>query len=160
MSHLKHRTLKGFSWFLNYHHLYVSMYGHHLYVSYVWSSLTRIYVWSSLLWMYVWSSHIARVWINWVKLPILLVISSTGKMNISLSPFAPEDLVSRDGLGSPVPRQPAYLHTLAESGAYLRDPSPFPRRRPFIYTANCHGVSHALIVHQVTSLRTDGVHCR
>ena len=55
-------------------------------------------------------------------------------MNISLSPFAPENLVSRDEFGSPVPRQPAHLHTQAESGAYLRD---FflrvPRRRPFIY---------------------------
>ena len=39
-------------------------------------------------------------------------------MNISLSPFAPENLVSRDGFGSPVPRQPAHLHTQAESGAY------------------------------------------
>ena len=25
--------------------------------------------------------------------------------------FAPENLVSRDGFGSPVPRQPAHLHT-------------------------------------------------
>ena len=25
--------------------------------------------------MYVWSSHIARVWINWARLPILLVVS-------------------------------------------------------------------------------------
>ena len=32
-------------------------------------------------------------------------------INISLSPFAPENLVSRDGFGSPVPRQPAQLHT-------------------------------------------------
>ena len=30
-------------------------------------------------------------------------------MNISLSEFAPENLVSRDGFGSPVPRQPAHL---------------------------------------------------
>ena len=36
----------------------------------------------------------------------------------SLSPFAPDNLVLRDGFGSPVPRQPAHLHTLAESGAY------------------------------------------
>ena len=36
-----------------------------------------------------------------------------------LSAFAPENLVSRDGFGSPVPRQPAHhLHTLAESGAH------------------------------------------
>ena len=34
-----------------------------------------------------------------------------------LSAFAPENLVSRDGFGSPVPRQPAHLHTQAESGA-------------------------------------------
>ena len=50
-----------------------------------------------------------------------------------LSPFAPENLVSRDGFGSPVPRQPAHLHTQAESGAYLRDSSRVPQRRPFIY---------------------------
>ena len=54
-------------------------------------------------------------------------------MNSSLSPFAPENLVSRDEFGSPVPRQPAHLHTQAESGAYLRDSSRVPRRRPFIF---------------------------
>ena len=55
-------------------------------------------------------------------------------MDISLSAFAPENSVSRDGFGSsPVPRQPAHLHTQAESGAYLRDSSRVPRRRPFIY---------------------------
>ena len=52
---------------------------------------------------------------------------------ISLFACAPENLVSRDGFGSPVPRQPAHLHTQAESGAYLRDSSRVPRRRPFIY---------------------------
>ena len=54
-------------------------------------------------------------------------------MNISLSPFAPENLVSRDGFGSPVPRQPAHLHTQTESGAYLRGSSRVPRRRSFIH---------------------------
>ena len=54
-------------------------------------------------------------------------------MNISLSAFTPTNLVSRDGFGSPVPRQPAHLHTQAESGAYLRDFSRVSRRRPFIY---------------------------
>ena len=78
-------------------------------------------------------THIAIVWINRVKLPILHVVSWRGKIDISLSAFAPENLVSRDGFGSPVPRQPAHLHTRAESGAYLRDSSRFPRRRPFIY---------------------------
>ena len=86
--------------------------------------------------MYVWCmvTHIARVWINRVRLPVLLVVSSTGKMNISLSAFGPEKMVSRDGFGSrPVPRQAAHLHTQAESGAYLRDSSRVPRRCPFIY---------------------------
>ena len=44
-----------------------------------------------------------RVWINRVRLPILLVVSLTGKKNIFLSPFASQKLVSRYGLGSPVP---------------------------------------------------------
>ena len=50
-------------------------------------------------------------------------------MNILLSPCAPENLVSRDGFSRPVPRQPAHLHTQAESGAYLGDSSRVPRRR-------------------------------
>ena len=54
-------------------------------------------------------------------------------MNILLSAFVPENLVSRDGFGSPVPRQPAQLHTQAESGAYLRDSSRVLRWRPFIF---------------------------
>ena len=53
-------------------------------------------------------------------------------MNISLSAFVPKNLVLRDEFGSLVPRQPAHLHTQAESGAYLWDPSRVPRRRPFI----------------------------
>ena len=58
-----------------------------------------------------------------------------GQLNkdISLSAFAPENLASRDGFGSSVPRQPAHLHTQAESGACLRDSSRVPRRRPFVY---------------------------
>ena len=54
-------------------------------------------------------------------LPNLHVVSRTEKMNVSLYAFAPENLVSRDEFGSPVPRQLAHLHTHAESGAYLRD---------------------------------------
>ena len=42
---------------------------------------------------------------------ILLVVSRAGKVNIPLSPFAPENLVSRDGFGGPVPREPAHVHT-------------------------------------------------
>ena len=40
-----------------------------------------------------------------------------------LSVCTPKNLVSRDGFGSPVPRQSAHLHTQAESGAYWRDSS-------------------------------------
>ena len=53
-------------------------------------------------------------------------------MSISLSPFAPEDLASRQGFGSPVPRQRTHLHTRAEFDAYLRDSSRVPRRRPCV----------------------------
>ena len=60
-------------------------------------------------------------------------------MSIPLSPYVPENLVSRDGFSRPVPRQPARLHTQAESGAYsLRDSSRVCR---------------------VTQLRKDGVYC-
>ena len=40
-------------------------------------------------------------------------------MNIPLSPCVPENLVSRDGFSRPVPRQPAHLHTQAESNECL-----------------------------------------
>ena len=64
-------------------------------------------------------THIARVWINLVRLPILLVVSCIGKQIIFPCPRSClRDLVSRVGFGSPVPRQPAHLHTQAESGAY------------------------------------------
>ena len=53
-------------------------------------------------------------------------------MKIPLSPCVPGNLVSRDGFSRPVSRQPAHLHTQAESGAYLRDSSCVPRRRPFM----------------------------
>ena len=105
---------------------------------------------------YVWSSHIARVWINRVRLSILLVVSWTGKMDVSLAPFAPENLVSRDGFGSPVPRHPAHLYTQAESGAYLRDSARFPRRRSFAYLIR-HTPSSQSRAYRVTQLPTDGV---
>ena len=52
-------------------------------------------------------------------------LNRTGKMNIPLSPFTPENLVSRDGFGSPVPRQPAHLYTQAKCGTYYEIPSEF-----------------------------------
>ena len=52
--------------------------------------------------------------------------------SIPLFPCVLENLVSRDGFSRPVSRQPAHLYTQAESGAYLRDSSRVPRRRPFM----------------------------
>ena len=76
-------------------------------------------------------THIARVWIDRVGCQSCSWSAEqgifSGKMNIPLSAFVPENLVSRDGFGSPVPHQPAHLHTQAESGAYLRDSSRVPR---------------------------------
>ena len=69
------------------------------------------------------------------------------------------NLVSRDGFGSPVPRQPAHLHTQVECGAYLRDFSRLRRRRPFI-NSNHHTPSGQFRVYRVTHLSTDCVHCR
>ena len=69
-------------------------------------------------------------------------------MSISLSPFAPESLVLRDGFGSPVPRQPAHRHTQAESGAYLRDSSRVSRGYPFIIG------THYVLQHECSSTYT------
>ena len=68
-------------------------------------------------------------------------------------------MVSREGSGSPVSRQPAHLQTQAEYGAYLGDSSRVPRRRPFIYL-NRRTPSGQTRVYRVTQLRTDGVYCR
>ena len=101
-------------------------------------------------------THIARVWINRVRLPILLVVSSTVFCFFSLSAFAPENLVSsRDGFGCPAPRQPAHLHTQAESGAHLRwDSSRIPWRRPFIYLKPPYAIG------SVPSLSSHAIACR
>ena len=49
-----------------------------------------------------------------------------------LSSFAPENLVSRDGFGNPVPRQPTYLRTQTESCSYLSDSSRVPLEKILI----------------------------
>ena len=109
--------------------------------------------------MYVWSSHTAGVWINRVRLPIPLVFSCTRKINIPLSPCAPENLVSRDGFSPPSRINLLILQTQAGSGTYSRDSSRVPRRRPFIYLSR-HTPSGQSRLNRVTQLRTDGVHCR
>ena len=100
-----------------------------------------------------------RVWINRVRLPILLVVSSTGKTHISLSAFAPENLVSRDGFGSPVPRQPAHL-TLRLNLVLTYGILPEFRGGVHLLILNRHTPSGQSRVYRVTQLRTDGVHCR
>ena len=70
-------------------------------------------------------------------------------MNIPLSSCVPENLVSRGGFSRPVPRQPAHLHTQAESGAYLRDSSRFPRRRPFMKPPYAIGSAPSLSGHAI-----------
>ena len=107
----------------------------------------------------------------------------------SLSSFAPENLVSRDGFGSSVPRQPAHLHTQTDS-AYGISLSPFapenlasrngsaiPSRVSLLISIlrlnlvltygiplQFRGGAYRFILtakhHRVTQLRTDGVHCR
>ena len=83
--------------------------------------------------MYVLSSHLYS---KSMDQPGKVANPARGQLNreynIPLSPCVPENLVSRDGFSRPVPRQPAHLHTQAESGAYLRDSSRVPRRRPFM----------------------------
>ena len=73
-----------------------------------------------------------------------------------LFPFAPDNLVSRDGFGRPVPCQAAH-----SKFSVRRDSSRFPRRLPFIYFFNRHKTpSGQSRVYRATQLRTDGVHCR
>ena len=67
-----------------------------------------------ILCMYVWPSHIASI-----DQPGKVANPARGQLNrennIPLSPCVPENLITRDGFSRPVPRQPAHLHTQAES---------------------------------------------
>ena len=80
--------------------------------------------------------------------------------NIPLSPCVPENLVSRDGFSRPVPRQPAHLHTQAESGAYLRDLDARKVSSGFTYffikaivvQQGCTGQTQAIYDHSYRSL--------
>ena len=69
--------------------------------------------------------------------------------DIPLSPCVPENLVSRDGFSRPVPRQPAHLHTQAESGTCLRNSSRVPRRRPFMQPPYAIGSVPSLSGHAI-----------
>ena len=69
--------------------------------------------------------------------------------NIPLSPCVPKNLVSRDGFSRPVPRLLFHLHTQAESGAYLRNSSRVPRRRPFMKPPYAIGSVPSLLNHAI-----------
>ena len=69
-------------------------------------------------------------------------------MNISLSAFVPKNSVSRDGFGSPIPRQPAHLHT------------PLNLVLTYGVSPEFRGGAGQSLVYRVTQLRADGVHCR
>ena len=101
----------------------------------------------------------SRIWINRVRLPILLVFAEPGKI-IFLCPRSRLRIWSHE-TGSTIPSRVSLLiiHTQAESGAYSRDSSRFPLRRPSIYL-NLHTPSGQFRVYRDTQLRTDGVNCR
>ena len=101
----------------------------------------------------------SSVWINRIRLPILLMVSSKGKVNNSLSPFAPENLVSRNGFGSVVPSRVSLLVSILGLNlvlTYYGDSSRVPRRRLYIYFYN-HTPSYQTRVYRVKQLRTDDV---
>ena len=72
---------------------------------------------------------------------------------MSLSAFAPENWVLQNGIGSPIPRQPAHLHTQAEFGARSRVSSR-------VSAAASINLFKSAIRYRVTQLLTVGVHCR
>ena len=108
----------------------------------------------------VWSTHEARVRINRVRLPILLVVSRTGKINnISLSPFAPE-IWSRE-TGSAVSSRVSLLISILRLNLVLTYgiPPDF-RGGVHLFILNRHTPSGQSRVYRVTQVRTDRVHCR
>ena len=77
-----------------------------------------------------------------VWLPLLLMAEKQGKTVFSLSPFAPEELVSRDGFGRPVLRQPAHSLRAGRLNLVLSHGNRAAFHEGFhIYTANRYGVS-------------------
>ena len=109
--------------------------------------------------LYDHASHIARVWINGIWLPILHVVSGTGNM-IFPSPRSRLRIWSHE-TGPVVPSRVSPListHTQTESGVLTRVIYPaFHDGVHIIYSQPPLGQSR---VHEVMQLRTDGVHCR
>ena len=80
-------------------------------------------------------------------------------MNISLPAFAPENLVSRDGFGSPRPS--SLLISILKLNLVLTSGIP-PEFRGgvYLFILNRHTPSGQSRVYRVTQLRTEGVHYR
>ena len=81
-------------------------------------------------------------------------------MNIFLSALVPENWFSRDGFGSPVPRQSALSHILRLNMVLNYGISPEFRGGVHLFIYNRYTPSRQSRVYRVTQLRTDGVHCR
>ena len=99
----------------------------------------------------------SRVWINRVSCQSCLW--STGKNNISLSPFAPENLASRDGFSCPVPRQPAYSPYSGWIWCLLTGLLPISAAVSTYVFKPPYAISGQSRIYRVAQLRTDGVHC-
>ena len=75
-------------------------------------------------------------------------------MDISLSAFAPENLVSPDGFGSPVLHQPAHLYTYFRLNLVLANGiTPEFRGGVNLFILNRHAPSGQSRVYRVTQLR-------
>ena len=84
--------------------------------------------------------------------PGKVVYPARGQL-ISLSPFAPENLVSRDGFGS-------LLISILRQNLVLTYRIAPEFRGGGVHCLNRHTPSGQSRVYRVTQLRTDGVHCR
>ena len=77
--------------------------------------------------------------------------------------LVPENLVSRGGFGSPVPRQSAHLHTVLRLNLMLTYGIP-PEFRGgvylFVYNRHTPASGQSRVYRVKQLLRTDGVHCR
>ena len=99
----------------------------------------------------------SRVWINRVRLPILLVVSWTGKI-VFPCPRACLRIWSRE-TGSAVPSRVSLFISILRLNLVLTYGIP-PEFRGGVHLWNRHTPSGQSRVYRVTQLRTDGVHCR
>ena len=80
-------------------------------------------------------------------------------MNISVSAFVPENLVSRDGFGSVPSRVSLLISVLRLNLVLTYGIPPEFRGGVHLFIYNRHTPSDESRVYRVTQLRTDGVHC-